>query len=459
VTILRKLTLDKIAIILLSLATIALVSFVIALTYPRLGTQEIRIATGTSKGETYILMQAVKTVAERYYPQLKITLLETGGTVDSLNRLENGEAQFATGESGVIAGPSARMVAVLFPDTIQTLVHDEAKVQRFADLKGKKIALTRTQGPFRTFMLLARHFGLREGDFTFVGSDDDSAEVAFVRHEADVFFAVRALHGGATLRLSRAGNVSVMPVDDALALHIEVPAFQEATIPKDSYTADPPIPAVDTPTVSTDRVLLARGDVSDDVVYELTEVLMERRQEIAGAIPDTEEVVRVLPANIKPPDGRNGLTAGLHRGASLYYNHGQTKISEAWIFTAAVTLGVLIGLWMWAIRSFTRRRQKEYSDRFNRRVLELMEMSQSPQATRKLPAIRTELLSLMEKAVLDLESNKLSQQSFQTSRVVWQIAFDLVRERFTLPIGAELAAAAQEPETGRPRRWSLLRDL
>jgi TRAP transporter TAXI family solute receptor len=456
---LRTLTLDKIAMILLSLATIAVLWIGIVLAYPRVGDQDIAIATGTTKGETYILMQAVKTVAERYYPRLKIKLLETSGTVDSFNRLENGEAQMATGETGVMAGASARTVALLFPDTIQMLVHNDAKIQRFEDLKGKRIALTRTQGPFRTFMLLARHFGLREADFNFVGSDDDSAEVAFTRHEADAFFAVRVLHGGATMRLVRAGDVSIMPIDDALALHLEVPALQEATIPKDSYTADPPVPPADTPTVSADRVLLARGDVPDDVVYELTEILMERRQEIASAIPDTDEVARVLPANIRPPDGKNGLTAGVHHGAAVYYNHGKTTISETEVFTGAVTVSVLVGMWMWAIRSSIRRRQKEYSDRFNRRVLQLMEMSQTSNSERQMATIRTELLALIEKAVLDLESNQLSEESFQTSRIVWQITFDLLRERVAASGGADLVALSRDPDPGQPRRWSLLRDL
>jgi uncharacterized protein len=459
---LSKLTLDKIAIILLSLATIALVGLGASRAYRRLGPHQISVATGTSKGETYTLMRAMKTVVERYHPRLTITLLETSGTVDSLNRLENGEAQFATVEASVMAGAAARTVAVLFPDTIQMLVHDDARIQRFADLKGKRIALTRTQGPFRTFMLLARHFGLREGDFTFIGSDDESAEVAFARHEADAFFAVRVLHGGATMRLVKAGGVSILPIDDALALHMEVPAFQAATIPKDSYSADPPVPAMDTPTLNSDRILLARGDVPDDVVYDITEVLMERRQEIAASISDNDQVAGVLPANIRPPDGRNGLSAGVHQGAALYYNHGQTKIGEAEMFTTAVTLCALAGLWMWAIQSSVRRRQKLYADAFNRRVLQLMEIALSSTSERQLEAVRTELLALMERVVLDLESDKFSEQSFQTSRVVWQIAFDLLRERYALSGGLDpsaLKASASSFEAGKPRRWSLLRDL
>lgn len=460
---LKNLTLDRIAIIALSLITFALVFVGARHAYPRMETRSISISSGSPKGETYILMQAVKAVAERYYPRLKISVVESSGTVDSLNRIENGEAQFATVEASVIAGAAARSVAVLFPDTMQLLVHDDSKIQRFQDLKGKRVALTRTQGPFRTFMLLARHFGLRESDFSFIGSDDESAEVAFTRNEADAFFAVRVLRGGATLRLVKAGGVRILPIDDALALHMEVPAFQAAAIPKASYLADPPIPPVDTATLSSDRLLLARADVPDYVVFEITEILMERRQEIAAAIPDTNQLASVLPANIRAPDGRNGLSAGVHSGAALYYNHGQIKDGKVEIFTSIVTVCVLIGLWMWAIHSSIRRRQKIYADAFNRRVLQLMDVVLSSTSDRQLESVRTELLALMERVVLDLESDKFSEESFQTSRVVWQIAFDLLRERYSYALSGGLEASALKASAGsaesrRPRRWSLLRD-
>jgi TRAP transporter TAXI family solute receptor len=458
----KRITIDLIATLLLSLATAGVVMFGVSQLLPRFGRHKIIIAAGSGDGESLPLMKAVKAVVERYDPRLEISFLETAGSVDSLNRLERGEAQMVTTEADIIAGPSARSVAILFPDTVQVLVRNDANIKRFADLRGKRIALVRSQGPFRTFLMLAQHFGMRESDFNFIGADDASAERAFTRGEADAFFAVRPLHSAALTGFVAAGGVSFMPIEDALALHLDVPAFESAAIPKDSYTGTPMVPAADVPTISSDRLLLARSDLPDTVVYEITQVLMERRQEIVAAIPDTAAAVRPLPANIGAPDSRNSLAAGLHRGAATYYNHGEISFSEDDKFGAAAAVAVLTMLWVWTLRSSVRRRQKNYSDTFNRRVVELMRDSQTVRGEARFLTIRHELLQMMMKSVIDLDHDHVSEQSFQVSRVIWQIAFDLIRERIAavgMADPAALTEEALEAESARSRPWSLLKDF
>src|ERR1019366_1957757 len=58
-------------------------------------TQHLTMAAGSSSGESYILGTALKRVLERRYPNIRITLLETGGTVENLRMLEEGHAQLA----------------------------------------------------------------------------------------------------------------------------------------------------------------------------------------------------------------------------------------------------------------------------------------------------------------------------------------------------------------------------
>jgi len=458
----KRITVDLVATALLSLATIAIIIVGVSRLLPRFGTHKIIIAAGSADGESLPLLKAVKAVAELYDPGLEISFLDTAGSVDSLNRLERGEAQMVVTEADIIAGPSARSVAILYQDTIQVLVHNDPNIKRFADLRGKRIALVRSQGPFNTFLLLAQHFGMRESDFSFIGADEAGAERAFTRGEADAFFAVRPLHAGALSTLVAAGGVSFLPIEDALALHLDVPAFESAAIPKDTYIGTPMVPSADVPTISSDRLLLARSDVPDIVTYEITQVLMERRQEIVAAIPDTARAVRMLPANIRAPDGRNSLAAGLHPGAATYYNHGEISFSENDRFGAvAAVIGLTIA-WVWTLRSSLRRRQKAYSDIFNRRVVELMRDSQTVRGKPRLLTIRHELLQMMMKAVIDLDNDHLSEQSFQISRVIWQIAFDLIRERVAAAGIADPAALTEEAldlESAKARPWSLLKDF
>jgi hypothetical protein len=114
------------------------------------------------------------------------------------------------------------------------------------------------------------------------------------------------------------------------------------------------------------------------------------------------------------------------------------------------------------LRTVIRRRQKKYSDTFNRRVIELLRESQTIHNEDRFLAIRHELLQMMMKAVIDLDHDHISEQSFQVSRGIWQIAFDLIRERIAAVGLADPAALTDEAlavESARDRPWSLLREF
>jgi hypothetical protein len=61
--------------------------------WERSKTEQLTLAAGASSGESYILGNALKTVVERHNPEIRITLLETRGTVENLRMLEDGRAQ------------------------------------------------------------------------------------------------------------------------------------------------------------------------------------------------------------------------------------------------------------------------------------------------------------------------------------------------------------------------------
>jgi uncharacterized protein len=156
-------------------------------------TQHITLAAGASSGESYILGNALKTVVERHYPKIRITVLETGGTVENLTMLQAGGAQLATAQADIPAGSRARSVAVLYDDTFQLLVAKDSPAQGLVDLRGKRIALAQSGGQFQSFLHVAEHFGLRPADFQFVGTNDEDARVAFLSGCADAIFRVRAV--------------------------------------------------------------------------------------------------------------------------------------------------------------------------------------------------------------------------------------------------------------------------
>jgi hypothetical protein len=74
----------------LALLSVGLVAWLALVLIQRSTTQHLTLAAGASSGESYILSAALKTVVERHYPHIRINLLETGGTVENLQLLEDG---------------------------------------------------------------------------------------------------------------------------------------------------------------------------------------------------------------------------------------------------------------------------------------------------------------------------------------------------------------------------------
>jgi TRAP transporter TAXI family solute receptor len=283
-------------------------------------TEYLTLAAGASSGESYILGSALKTVLERHYPRVRLTVLQTGGTVENLQMLQDGRAQLATAQADVSPGPSARAVAVLYDDTFQLLVAKDSPIANLIELRGRRIALAQTGGQFQSFLRVAEHFGLERSDLQFAGANDEAAAEAFLKGRADAIFRVPALGDPAIQQLVRSGNVRFLPIDQAAAMKVRYPSFEAAEIPEGAYSGNPAIPAQNFPTVAVQRTLLARDSADPEAIRAVTEVLLDRREEVMREIPATMAEVRLLLVQVRRPDPQAGLGPPLHPGAISFYD-------------------------------------------------------------------------------------------------------------------------------------------
>jgi hypothetical protein len=327
-------------------------------------TQHITLAAGASSGESYILGNALKTVVERHYPKIRITVLETGGTVENLTMLQAGGAQLATAQADIPAGSRARSVAVLYDDTFQLLVAKDSPAQGLVDLRGKRIALAQSGGQFQSFLHVAEHFGLRPADFQFVGTNDEDARVAFLSGRADAIFRVRA--------------------------------------------------------------------VGDPSIRQLVEsVLIERRQEIMHEIPSGMAEVRLLLVQTRRPELQSGLGPALHPGAISFYDRDKPSflLAHADYVGLILTVGLMAGSWIWELKRWMQRQQKNQADIYSKRVVDLISDVQRTGSLAPLDDTWGELLNILTAAVHDLDADKLSEESFNSFRAILQIGMEVTKER------------------------------
>lgn len=417
------------ALALLSLALLAWLGYSLA---GQKKTHQIVIAAGSSRGESYILATALGRVVEAHHPGIRIRVRETGGTSENLQLLERGEVQMAAAQADVAVPAPARILATLFEDVLQLLVPAGSPVREFPDLAGKRIALPQRGGQYASFLSVALHFGLNSSNFTFVGSSDSDSDQAFADGRADALFRVRALDNPSIAKLARGGQgVHFIGIGQAAAMRIKYPFFEPAVIPQGAYSGNPPIPDRDLASVAIKRTLLAHRDLDPEVVMMVTAALSQRRQEIADAIPAESAELRPLLASVRPPDTQNGLGAPLHEGAREFYERDKPSFLQqnADYLGLLVTLVVLAGSWLWELKRWIERKQKNYADQYSQRAVGLMNQVKACTTVAELDDYRAQLLAMLTEAVQDLDRDRMSQESFQSFRVVWQIALDVIRER------------------------------
>jgi len=142
---------------------------------------------------------------------------------------------------------------------------------------------------------------------------------------------------------------------------LEKDIVQLATVPGD-LPAGPSARSVALLAGSPQRVLLARKDVDEQVVYALTQVLTQFSGELAAAIPagrvEPQNVASLL-ATIRKPVANGQSNAPLHPGAAAFYDRDKTLFIFRYArLSALVAAGlVLLGIWIWHLRRRTQPKQ------------------------------------------------------------------------------------------------------
>ncbi len=384
----------------------------------------LTIAAGSKQGESYILSQAIAQVIAKHEPKIQIQLLETKGTEENIQLLEDNKAQLATAQSDIPTLPSARLICNLYSDAFQLIVTDKSGIQQVADLKGKRIALPpQGGGQYQSFWLLAQHYRLVPSDFTYKAMSEKAADTAFRNQQVDAVFRVRPPGNQSIQELVQNSGGRLVPIDQAAAMKINQPAFEPAFIPKGAYQGNPPIPATDLPTVTVQRTLLASKLVDGDIIRQVTSILYEYRQELARKMS--------LAANISPPETVGGTGLPLHRGATAYYDREKPNFIQenAEYIGLILTVVLLLGSWFWQLKGQIEKIQKNRGDDYNQDIVQLLKQIETCSDINTLENIRADLLDKFEKVVEALDKDRITPESFQSFTFTWETAMSAMRDR------------------------------
>jgi TRAP transporter TAXI family solute receptor len=296
--------------------------FAAALAVPAAG-QQVTMMTGPQGGSWIPLGGALKNMWEGAIPGLQIQQ-QPGAGIANVRGIDEGKAQIgfansATTVDGVEGRPpyprkttKVCQVANLYPQYFQVVALTDAKVNSFADFKGKTLV---TQPKGNTAEILTSDVlkinGMTYqslGRVSFQASYTDAVDMLKDGH-AQVFTLGTTAPASAVMDLASARDVQMVPVDDKTMAELKKmnPGYNRLVIKAGTY----PKQDKDVPAIGYTTHIVAACDLPEDVVYKMTKTM-------ATHVGDMAAVVKPI-TGLTPKDMAVDIGVPFHKGAEKYY--------------------------------------------------------------------------------------------------------------------------------------------
>ena len=301
---------------------LAILAASVALALPA-SAQQVTMMTGPQGGSWVPLGGALKNMWEKAVPGLAMTVTPGAG-VANVRGIDEGKAQIGLANSSTtvdgIAGRAPYpkkvtkvcQVANLYPQYFQVAALADAKVNTYADLKGKSVV---TQPKGNTAEVLTEAI-LKANGLTYQSLSKSNFQASYTDAvsmmkdgHAQVMTLGTTAPASAVMDLASARDIKLVPVDDKTMAEMQKqnPGYIKRIIKAGTY----PKQDKDVPVIGYSTHIVAACDLPEDVVYKITKAMAEN-------VDDMAAVVKPI-AGLTPKDMAIDIGVPFHKGATKYY--------------------------------------------------------------------------------------------------------------------------------------------
>lgn len=285
--------------------------------------QQVTMMTGPQGGSWIPLGGALKNMWEKAVPGLQIQQTPGAG-IANVRGVDEGKAQIGFANSSTtVDGVAGRapypkavknvcQVANLYPQYFQVVATADAKINSFADFKGKTL-VTQPKGntaEILTAMVLKIN-GMDYGSLAkanFQAGYTDAVSMMKDGH-AQVFTLGTTAPASAVMDLASARDIHLVPVDDKTMGELKKanPGYNKLIIKAGTY----PKQDKDVPVIGYSTHIVAACDLPEDAVYKMTKAMAENVDAMSA-------VVKAI-GGLTPKDMAIDIGVPLHKGAAKFY--------------------------------------------------------------------------------------------------------------------------------------------
>jgi TRAP transporter TAXI family solute receptor len=304
--------------------TLVAIAVVAAFAAAPAAAQQVTFMTGPQGGSWIPLGGALKGMWEKEIPGLQIQQTPGAG-IANVRGIDEGKAQIGFANSiTTVDGLEGRapypkkvtnvcQVANLYPQYFQVVALADAKVNSFADLKGKTL-VTQSKGNTAEALTLTvlKMNGMDYGSLAKVNFQAAYTDAVGMMKDGhvQVFTLGTTAPASAVMDLASARDVKLVPADDKTlaALNKENPGFYKRLILK---AGTYPKQDKDVPVIGYSTHVIAACNLPEDTVYKMTKAMAANVANMAAVVKPIE--------GLTPKDMAADIGVPFHKGAAKFY--------------------------------------------------------------------------------------------------------------------------------------------
>jgi TRAP transporter TAXI family solute receptor len=282
------------------------------------------IATGSTGGAYYPIGGALAQILNQYVLGTSVAAQTGNASVANCNLIRNHEIESAFAQNNVaywaykgteiFAGKepvdNMRVIASLYPETIQIVARKSTNIGKISDIKGKRVVVgapgSGTEIDARK--ILVAH-GINYDDIKEDFLDFGGAAQKLKDGQADAAFLTAGYPTSSVIDLSATTDIALVPIEPEMIgkLIAESQYYTKTVIPGKTYSGI----NVDVPTLNLMALWIVDADQPTELIYRFTKALWEHRDEL--------EKVHDKCKDVTFNTALDSIGIPLHPGAEKYY--------------------------------------------------------------------------------------------------------------------------------------------
>jgi TRAP transporter TAXI family solute receptor len=319
----------------------------------------LRIAVGPAGSEDQKLIQLMAQTFARDGGSVRLSLVTTEGTTESIALFTAGKADLAVARGDLNLPANAESVAILRKNVVVLWApsglaakgskkQPTPKIKSLDELAGHRVGVIgRTQANVTLLRNILKESGINPDKVTVSQFATDKIGEMARDQTIDAFMAVGPLKSKITVDAIAAtaaarGEPKFLPIDVADAIAKKNPIYESEEIPASIFGSSPQRPEDKVDTVAVNHLIIAPKSLSDTAVAAFARQLFTNRQQLARELPTASQ--------IEKPDTDKDAALPAHAGAAAYIDGNERTFLEKYtdyIWGAILVISGLgsVGAW------------------------------------------------------------------------------------------------------------------